>query len=292
MSAHAARQRGLRRDFCANRAGFTLVEILVVIVIMGILMTFLLPSISLGRTKIKISRSITNLRSIGTYVWDYHLHNDGLGTRRTNGGYWGSPPDGDLYKHYWGARYGIEKDLFNSPLTWTTLEDNTDGPRSEGHVYVDYGFNGVASWWHDEVANFEDSGSRRARDLDTYLHPSLTIWAQDHSEPMIDGNGDVPCYAFANDQNAFNREHPDFNPDAPHRANSEVALQEIFRNLGMCCVLWADGHVSKLGIDHKWEPSWYTGGWQPAQDAWEARENGRFTQPPPYNYFSAHHGRL
>ncbi len=267
--------------------GFTLIEILVVVAILGVVMSMMLPTVNLARTKMKISSSMNNLRVIGTIVWDYHQNSDGDGGPRTNGGYWKSPPDGNPYNHYWGAMYGSGKEyklLFHSPMTHYTLEENSDGPRANGHQYVDYAFNGVASLWYDEVACFSDTRRRTGRDIDTYLFPAQTIWAQDHSEPMMDGNGDVPCYAFAHDRNAFNHAHPDFNPGARHRANSEVALYEIFRNRGMSGVLWADGHTSKLGVDHVWKPSWYTGGRKDAQQAWEERENGRFTEPPPYKY--------
>jgi len=260
--------------------------------ILAMLFSIMTPTLNLTFMKMKIARSKNNLKIIGPFIIGYHLSNDGYGAHRTNGGCWYRPASGDNYHRYWGLMYDMDKTWFHSPLTWTTIQKNSDGRREDGHKYVDYGFNGVAAWWHDEVACFDHTRFRRARDVDTYVYPAQTIWAQDHSEPMIDGNGDVPCYAFANDRNAFNRAHPDFNPGAPHIANSEVALQEIFRNRGMCHVLWADGHVSSLSIDHQWKPSWYTGGHQGAEQAWKKANSGKYTQPPPYNYSAAHLGRL
>jgi len=280
------------RNSRSSSAGLTVIELLVVIAILGVVMSMMMPTISLARTKMKISRSMNNLKHIGTYVFDYHLNNDGYGAARTDGGCWLTPKDGNRKNYYWGSAYSCDKEWFNSPLTFTTLEENTDGSRLDGHKYVDYGFNGVASLWYDETGTFENIRRGTSRNIDTYLQPAQTIWAHDHSEPMIDGDGDVPCYAFARDQNAFNQGHPDFNPDAEHRANSEIALQEIFRNRGMCGVLWADNHVSKLGSDHAWKPEWYTGYNKGPQKAWEEQEDGKFTQPPPYRYSLAYIGRL
>lgn len=277
------------KSYACSR-GFTVVEVLVVIAIIGLLMAWLLPSIGVAREKTKIARSAHNLKNIGIFVWDYHTNNDGYGGRRTNGGCWKSPSDGNNYNYYWGAMYGGGDDfkkMFHSPLTWHTVEENSDGRRDDGHKYVDYGFNGVASLWYNETGTFESINFRTARDLDSYEDPIHTIWAHDHSEPMIDGNGDVPCYAFAKDQNALNRGHPDFNPDTKHRQNSELALEEIFRNRGKSLVLWADCHVSKISITQKWDPAWYTGGRKDTQQAWEAQEDGKYTQPPPYNYSQA-----
>jgi len=293
MNVFAPNVRKRGSAYPAFRAGMTLVELLVAVAIIGIVLSLFMPSLSVARTKMQINRSMHNLRLIGTTIWDYHQNNDGYGAQRTNGGCWGTPPNGNSYWNYWGSMYGGEMDWFHSPLTRETVEKNSDGPRGEGHRYVDYGFNAVASLWYDEVACFEDTKSRRARDIDTYYHPSQTIWAHDHSEPTIEGNGDVPCYAFANDQNALNMSHPDYGTEnKEHRANSELALQEIFRNLNHCLILWADGHVSKIPISGQWKPYWYTGGHKGAQQAWEAHENGKFTQPPPYPYRYAQTFRL
>ncbi len=115
--------------------GFTLIEILVVVAILGVVMSMMLPTVNLARTKMKISSSMNNLRVIGTIVWDYHQNSDGDGGPRTNGGYWKSPPDGNPYNHYWGAMYGSGKEyklLFHSPMTHYTLEENSDGLDSHG----------------------------------------------------------------------------------------------------------------------------------------------------------------
>jgi len=286
---------GRRRGYYARRAGFTLTEILFAVLIVGIVLAMTMPMIKRGTEKMKISKSVSNLRTIGIFILDYHNNSDGYGATHTNGGKWYNPPDGNYTKKYWGSMYGGGeefKSLFHSPLTWETLRHNTDGSREDGHVYVDYGFNGVAAKWTDDAANFENAISGEGRDFQTYINPAMTIWAHDHSEPMIDGDGDVPCYAFAKDQNTLNRGHPNFNALVKDRENSEAALMEIFRNLNHSCVLWVDGHVSKIPIDGKWEPVWYTGEFEEAQKVWEAKENGKYTQPRPFDYTGAYLQRL
>ena len=275
-----------------RRSGFTLVEVLVVILILGVLMSIMLPSLSRSSTKMRIERTVNNLRVIGVFIKDYHLNNEGLGAPHSDGGCWNTPTDGNPKNHYWGYQYGADKELFNSPLTWNTVEERSDGSRADGHKFVDFGFNGVCAKWSDDGATFQDVKTGLARDLDSYPYPATTIWAHDHSEPMIDGDGDAPCYAFGQDQNAFNKGHADFNPDGVHRENSELALQEIYRNLGSSCVLWADGHVSKVSMAEGWKPEWYTGGIPEAQTAWEEHEGGKYTQPAPYPYGQAYIGRF
>ncbi|MSU44075.1 MAG: hypothetical protein EXS22_08570 [Pedosphaera sp.] len=250
--------------------------------LIALIAVLLLPKMASAWKQSRTRVSINNLHQIGILVADYQNNNGGRGARRSDGGHWRSNPDPMSY--YWGAMYEIDKKAFRSPHTWSTSTYQVDGPRSEGHIYTDYGFNGVAAFWSDEVAHFEVQGTGLARELSTYNNPATTILAQDHYEAMIDGDGDVPCYAFTEDQNSLLDGHKNFNPGAPARENSETMLFEIFRNQDMCCVLWADGHVSKIAKAGVWDPRWYTGGFQGAQEVWEKRENGRFVKPPPYSY--------
>ncbi len=258
--------------------------------LIALITALLLPAMSGTWMKARTKRSLSNLHQIGILIADYQNNNSGRGARRTNGGHWGSTAD--PYHYYWGAMYEIDKRAFHSPNSWSTSDYEVDGPRSQGHVYTDYGFNAVAAFWEDGVANFEVSSTGMAREISTYVNPSITILAQDHFEATIDGNGDVPCYAFDYNRNALNPDHKDFLPDLVPGNNSETMLVEIFRNQNFSALLWGDGHVSQLPITGVWDPKWYTGLVDAAQEGWERRENGRYTQPPPYNYSKSLTGRF
>ena len=288
-----AQMRGGRRCGPGRRvgqAGITVIEVLMALFLISIIATLMLPAIATTWKKSRTNRSMSNLQQIGVLVADYQNNNGGRGARRTNGGRGGYTANPDNY--YWGAMYEIDKRVFHSPHSWATSAYEVDGPRSDGHIYTDYGFNGVGAFWLDEVANFEVSSTHMARELSTYANPALTIVAQDHFESMIDGNGDVPCYEFAEDPNILNQGHQGFNPNKATANNSETMLLEIFRNQNFCCILWADGHVSQIPITGVWDPRWYTGGFKAAQEGWEKRENGRFVKPAPYSYGNAFTGRF
>ncbi len=274
----------------AGQAGITVIEIMMAFFLIGIIWALLLPAISSAWMKARTKTSMVNLSQIGLLIADYQNNNGGRGARRSNGGHWRG--SSDPLRYYWGCMYEIDKKAFRSPHTRNTSTYEVDGTRAEGHVYTDYAFNAVAAFWSDEVANFEVSQTGLARELSTYVNPATTILAQDHYEATINGDGDVPCYAFANDAQVLNPKHKSYNPDKAPSDNSETMLEEIFRNQNFCILLWADGHASQIPMTGVWDPKWYTGGFKDAQEAWEKRENGRFTKPPPYSYGEAMIGRL
>src|SRR6185503_9077094 len=65
----------MRRVTCDRRAGFTLVELLVVVAIIGLLIAILLPSIFKAREQAKITQCLSNLRQIGLAYANYEMEN-------------------------------------------------------------------------------------------------------------------------------------------------------------------------------------------------------------------------
>jgi general secretion pathway protein G len=66
------------RTMSRNRKGFTLVEILIVVIILGILAAIVVPQFSEASRDAKLSNLTTNLQSIRAQLELYRLHHNGL----------------------------------------------------------------------------------------------------------------------------------------------------------------------------------------------------------------------
>jgi prepilin-type N-terminal cleavage/methylation domain-containing protein len=72
----------------SKSAGFTLVELLVVVAIIALLIAILLPALRFARASAKQSACLSNLRQIGVATTEYaHQYRDWYPTSRTTGGW-------------------------------------------------------------------------------------------------------------------------------------------------------------------------------------------------------------
>ncbi|HEX8914602.1 MAG TPA: prepilin-type N-terminal cleavage/methylation domain-containing protein [Humisphaera sp.] len=244
-------------------AGFTLVELLVVIGIIALLMSILLPTLGRVREQAKAIKCASNLRQIGQAVNVYAGTSNGHLAPWTNLDQWTDPArPGEIIDPYhrnatevdvyWGVRYALAgnlpKVIFNCPSEYRT----NDSGRDTDALYTHYGLNGYGIGLTDAerdqkfnsrteftlFVNFRSTWI--GRKLARVKNPTQTIFCSDTGEVTIDGNGDT----FDNWY-----QHP-------------VSLQpEWLRHNKKANVLFCDGHVGQLSQQEQADTRWYTGRW-------------------------------
>ena len=203
--------------------------------------------------------------------------------------YWGK-----MYEDYLGG-VGLAEKVFNDPMARETDPYNVDGPRTR-RPFVDWGWNGVgeAVGADDDSANYDYHGSwsknqelgsyAQGRALVNYPDPSKTIAFQSSYESMLDGNADVPCFAFLHDSGALA-------PGGKRRATrngSETTLREFFRHMGRSAVMYADGHL-EMNIVSELTPDRYVPD-NVGLSKWKKYNKGKYTKPTPYDFTKANIG--
>jgi len=205
--------------------GFTLVELLVVISIIGLLAGLAIPAISSGMNKAKESTKISNLRGIYQACMLWSSENDGQVVPAI-----GPPPT--------GVGNGVAWNYFLATNT-LGLKDRSKTPRSKD-IFVDPFFKGYdtnQSWNPGYAMNSRPAFPAGTNIIGWDKTSGTTI------EMKMLALTDANKRAFIIDADGTYS----FNPQTMKTGNPSFATNRHYGGLGM--VMMYDGHVEKLNMD-------------------------------------------
>jgi prepilin-type N-terminal cleavage/methylation domain-containing protein len=257
--------RGIHHQRNCN-LGFTLIELVVVVAIVGILVSLLATSLSSAKEKGKSALCLSNLRQVGIAASIYAQDN-GDRLHQVNGaipdqGQWLANPwtEQPLFPEhpdaYWGVAYscysGATKQLFRCPGARRVDEWREEGLPYPSEFWLNstYGINRYL------VTPFapETVGPQKLTSLKS---PQTTILAQDAAEQRLEGRDDS-LGLFPGQTEILGEWRFGLQRLYPERE----MWREWYRHGNRDNTLWLPGHVTSIpfnGFDRGVDYRWYTG---------------------------------
>jgi prepilin-type N-terminal cleavage/methylation domain-containing protein/prepilin-type processing-associated H-X9-DG protein len=233
--------------------GFTLIEILVVIAILGILASILLPVFEQAREKARTASCQSNLKQIGLAFAQYMQDYDSTYPRLRacyppTGEGNGTTPDGGASFYYGWASFALDPYIKSIQIFWcpSIVYDQENDP--SGYAFTSYFYNAWLSTTSSASLTNLATGSEPSRKESTLAFPANTI---------LSGDGVARNYATAPiKQDGFFGSGASFANGAGTTAwRTGVGwLSGNYwsnqRHLSGCNYLFADGHVKWLLPDN------------------------------------------
>jgi len=227
------------------KPGFTLLELLIAIGIIGLVVSMLLPTLSRAREKAYAAQCQNNLKQIGLGLFMYIQDSDEVLTRSCYGTCMGgAAADSDLVSNYkWmdvAMPYMMTEKSFMCPSDRTTSA--TYAFRS-GENYGGYGLNAAYGNPGDAQSPPRSGifgGVPYTIKIGDIRHPSSTVWVTDCDNSAGPSNLGGSWAFFWGDASA----NPTITTNDPRKLSTIVE-----RHGGRANVLWCDGHVTSEKLE-------------------------------------------
>jgi prepilin-type N-terminal cleavage/methylation domain-containing protein len=242
----------LRYQQQGKTKGFTLIELVIVISIIGLLMSILVPSISRARKQVKAAACSNNLKQIGYAVLSYFGEYDG---------YFPPAYQSDSSTHWWGQK-GADGIDYTKGFAWPYLQSRLEQKglyECPSQPYGSYKLQAKPAGVPDDPKWITSTYGYNGY----YLTPPRTAWPDINIRPWQKITSVLhPAEAFVFADTLLDRDTTGNSPNVENNAlldppflYSSTGWREnnfpttCFRHLEKTCVLFADSHCQLMGLE-------------------------------------------